>query len=265
MRRLIAHAAEVLFFAFDRVGFRRHRLGDAFVFLAQELPVVDLVFAPVEGDAQQRLAEGVPIGRIEIEEVAAIGLDAGIRREAHRRVVLLRGRAFPRCAPARRPGRDRMIEHRTATARTAARHAATDEIESGVVEIIAVVIVERDVERTRAHVRLEVLAFEVHRRAAEALIGVVAPDDALTGGRIVHLADAREQQQIRVVQRERGEKHHVGGLEDFGAGRVDVGDTGGFLARRVGVDFHHARVTAQFVLRFFQEHRQQRGLQRTFR
>ena len=57
---------------------RPHRLGDLLCLAGHELSHFDVVFLPIEGHAQKRLAEYIAIGGIEIEVIVAVGHDRAV-------------------------------------------------------------------------------------------------------------------------------------------------------------------------------------------
>src|SRR5699024_4712886 len=123
--------------------------------------------------------------------------------------------------------------------------AAVEEIETRVVEVVAVVVVERTLQRASAHVEVPLLVVEKsrHRSSTGVLIAVVLSDDALSGLGIVRLADLREQEQPDVVERERRKNDDVGGL-DVGRSRlpVDVPNALDALVFRIVEDLSNLRV-----------------------
>src|SRR5438132_12603760 len=64
----------------------------------------NLIFAPVEGYPQQRLAKGVAVGWIEIEEILAVWIATSVRADAKRMSIPVGIGLLPPRSP---PGRSR--------------------------------------------------------------------------------------------------------------------------------------------------------------
>ena len=73
-------------------------------------------------------------------------------------------------------------------------------------------------------------------RGRHGLMREVAPDLALAGLRIVRRADARQQKQLHVEQRERAKEHKIGRLLEFFAGRIHISHAGCALAGIIEID-----------------------------
>jgi hypothetical protein len=108
--------------------------------------------------------------------------------------------------------------------------AATDKAERAMVEIIGVEIIHGDRHSAGPHewVDAGILIEEQIDRGGR-LMGEIAPDRARPGLRIIRLADAGEQHQADIIDREGTEIDEVRGLEEFLAGGIDIGDAGRVL------------------------------------
>ncbi len=194
VRRLTRIAGDLL---------RAHRLADLGRFGGDVLGHLEIVLREVEGHAQERLAPGILVGRIEIEIILSLRHRAAVNAEHHRVVVVLGDRLLPALAPGRRAGRDRVVLNRPAVGVDRADERPTDEAQLGVIEIVAGEVVDQRSRRARRHEWIDDdVLVEERGGAAHRLVGVVAPHHALAGGRIVGLADSREQQHAHVVERE---------------------------------------------------------------
>ena len=142
---------------------------------------------------------------------------------------------------------------------------AAEEAKPGVVEIVAVEVVDVGAVRGAGrHERIDLLVLEEHRHAVAAdLIAVVPADGALAGRRIVRLADAGREHQQHVVEDVGAEDDEAGRLlELLAAARVDIAH-GLHLLRLLVVDeLLHIGVGAQLEVRVRQQHRQDAGLRR---
>ena len=107
---------------------------------------------------------------------------------------------------------------------------------------------------------LKILSSKKQLDAGGRLIGVVAPDRALAGARIVRAADAREQQHAHIVEREGADQNDLRRLLPFRARAVHIGHAGGALARGVEIDLQHFAFGPRLEIRFAHQHRQHRGL-----
>ncbi len=249
--------AEVLALADDRL--RVHRFGDLAHLAGHVLRHPDVVVLPVEGHAQQRLAVGVLVGRIEVEVVVAVG--HGARR----------GRPSTRCG-CRHP----RPPLSTRCPRSACR-AASARPPIGLEPAWLTHIGEPPTKPSGPWSKLSalksstatplppaptnglVLRVLVEERldGGHVLVGEVAPHHALAGDRVVGLADAGQQQQVHVVELERADDHQIRRLHDLAALGVDVGHAGGALpAVAVEVDLQHVAVGAQLELRLLAQRRQ---------
>jgi hypothetical protein len=142
---LVGRSVEVItdLLADHRNGFRVHGLGDLAHFLDHEAVHLDVVFLPVEGHAQQRLAVGIAVGRIQIEVVATVGLVRAVGVHRHLVGVVIGGRAFPLAAPGRRAGRVRGAGNRPAAGLVDPHRRAADEAVRAVVEVVGVEVIQR--------------------------------------------------------------------------------------------------------------------------
>ena len=217
---------------------------DADVGLAVHL--LHLVVLEVERHPQQRAAEGVRIGRIEAEVVLPVGHHRALIADAGCMIVVIDHRLLPRGAPPRRAARGRMILDRSGAGIAATDAAAADVARLLEVVAVAVEVIHAGAECAGAHeVVHDGLLVEIRRRAATALIGIVATDDALACGRIVGHADARMQQEVDVAERIGRQDDEVGRLFVFASACVEIGDADGPLAGRIEIDLQHGCVRAQ--------------------
>jgi hypothetical protein len=172
--------------------------------------------------------------------------------------IVVAQRLFPLRAPCRRAGRHGGAFHRTAVGSHLADIAAADETEAGMIEIIAVELVDAHADRAGGDERIEVefLVVEKSDRGRGRLMGEIAADLSLAGLRVVGRADARQQQELDVEKLERAQQHDVGRLFPFFARRIHVADAGGPLAGAVEIDAHHLALGAGLEIRLAQQRRQ---------
>src|SRR5207344_610391 len=104
---------------------------------------------------------------------------AALRREAHRAAIPLDHVALPLRAPVGRAAREDARTDRLHAVGGAGEITAAQEAEAGVVEVVAVEVVDASVAAARLHERIEVLVLEEGVGAGLCLIAVVATDRAL--------------------------------------------------------------------------------------
>ena len=204
-----------------------------------------VVGAVIEGQPQQRPSPGVLVDGVEVEAVAAIGHGRPIGLDAHGTVVPMLHRALPGAAPAGRAGRHRVVADRMGAAAGGDDRTTADEIEAGMVEIVAVEIVDGHAERTRAHEIVEYPVAEEQRRRRLRLVGVVGADHPPPRRRVVRLADTRHQHQVDVAEYPGGQHDHIGGLLERVPGGVEIGHPGGPRAIPTAIDPQHLRPRAE--------------------
>jgi hypothetical protein len=95
--------------------------------------------------------------------------------------------------------------------------APTDKAEPRAVEVVTVELVDHGAERTRTHELVEHLVLEEQVDAAESLVRIVPTDDARIRGRVVRLADPRDQHQPCVVEHIGREQDDLGRLLELAA------------------------------------------------
>jgi len=119
--------------------------------------------------------------------------------------------------------------------------SAPDETELTVIEIVAVEFVDAHADRAGGDKRIEVefVLVEESDCLGDRLVGEVAADHARVGDRVVRLADARQQQELDVEDREGREDDEVSRLFPFVAARIDEGDPGSPFAGTVNIDARH--------------------------
>ena len=159
----------------------------------------------IERHPHQRAVEAILVRGVEIQIAIAIAIAAAVRREAEPALIVFRGGLLPLRAPFRRAARDRTGLDRTGVGLAGAHVAAADETQSAMVEIVAVVIVDHHAMRAGRDERVEDLVLQDHAHARRRLIGIVAPDHAGIGGRVVRLADPGQEHEPHVVEHVRGE------------------------------------------------------------
>src|SRR5262245_59097369 len=160
-------------------------------------------------------------------------------------VVMAYDRPLPLRAPGRRAGRHWAEADRPAASARRRDATATDKTFLHVIEAACVEVVDIGVQGTGAHERIHPgLLIEENGGAAADLVGVVAPDDAVTRRRVVGVTDGREQHQMDVAQCIGGEDYEIAGLLEFAAGGIDISHALGPLLRGIEVYLHDARVGA---------------------
>ena len=203
----------------------------------EELRHAQVVVLPVQGHAQERRAVGIAVGRIEIEIAATVGHVAHLRFDAAGMQVVLFHRRLPGAAPLRRALRQRNAAHRSVVGLPPPDHAAADEVQRAMVEIVAVKIIDCLADAAGSHELIDIdrlVEEQVH--AIDELVTEVAADRALARLGIVGRADARRQHQPHVVEMKSRQHDHPGRLLDLAALGIDVGDADRFLPRAVDVD-----------------------------
>jgi hypothetical protein len=120
-------------------------------------------------------------------------------------------------------------------------------------------------QRAAADEGVENLVVEERLDGGHGLVGEIPADHSLTGGRIIRLADAREQQELHIEHLESAEKDHLGRLLPLAALRIDIGDAGRPLAAIVEINPRDLRFGARLEIRSPHQHRQKRRLWARFR
>ncbi|MNS90119.1 hypothetical protein D3C72_1241540 [compost metagenome] len=178
--------------------------------------------------------------------------------------VVILDALFPAAAPGRRTRWQHHLLDRSATGAGGRDVGTADKTQIGMIEVLAVQIVDHCAGRACADKRIEVGILVVKQRyTAVHLIGVVLADHAFTGHRIVRFANAGQQQQANVMQLESTEDHQIGRLFHLLPLGVDVGDAGGFLAGAVQIHFDYLRLGAQLKVFALGQYRQNGGLRRS--
>ena len=79
-------------------------------------------------------------------------------------------------------------------------------------KVVAVELVDAHADRAGGNERIEIVfvLVEETERVRHGLMGEIAPDLALSGRRIVRLADAGQEQKLHVEQRKCAEQHEIG-------------------------------------------------------
>src|SRR5215207_5247427 len=187
-----------------------------------------LIIGPVEGEAQQRVAPRVAVGRIEIEVVLPVGRRLALHAEVDDPVVVLLDRLLPRASPARGAGwKGTAAENRPGPGLATGDIATAEEPQIRVVEVVTIELVDAKAVGARTHEAVDdAVRVPDGRARAAGLIGVVLTDDAAPGLRIVWLADLGEQHQPHVLQRPGAEDDEVGRLLLLHAVGIVVGDAG---------------------------------------
>ncbi len=230
---------------------------------------LQFVVVEIHGQAHQRAAEAILVGRVEIEIVGLVAVHRGVhaRRGRDRAQIVVALRLLPFGAPARRAGRHRRRLDRPSIRLHLAEIAAADEAERAVIEIVAVELVDAHADRAGRDERVEVELGPIEEadHARHGLVGEVAADVARAGLRIVGLADPGEQQKLDVEQLKCAQEDEVGRLLPFLAGGVDEGDAGRALAAAVEVDARDLAFGARREVRLAHQRRQNRGLRARLR
>ena len=140
--RLVRHDVEVLRPRMHVVVRRVHRLDDGLELGQQEARHLVVVVGEVVGQPQQRPAERILVGRVEVDEVLAVGIDRALRVERAVVVPL-------RPSPASNPSPSRGVPCGTgrsaigaAVRAVAGDIAAAEEAQAGVIEVVAVEVVD---------------------------------------------------------------------------------------------------------------------------
>ncbi|MBC7175998.1 MAG: toprim domain-containing protein, partial [Klebsiella pneumoniae] len=181
--------------------FRLHRFGDRRHLIEHKLRHLDVVVLPVEGHAQQRLAEDVFVVRIKIEVVLPIGLVRAVG--IHRQVmgVGVGHRRFPLAAPRRGARRYRETGDGLGPGLVDPERRTADEAGRAMVEVVGVEVVDADAVAARADKRIGIGVFvENGLDGGHVLVGEVTPHHPFAGLRIVRFADPGEQHQVHVVE-----------------------------------------------------------------
>src|ERR1700756_3040218 len=92
---------------------------------------------------------------------------------------------------------------------------ATNEVEPGVIKIVAVEIADENSCGAGAHEAIQRLIKESSRGCNTDLVREIAADGATTCGGIIRFSDAGKQEKARVAESPRSEEDDRGGLEDF--------------------------------------------------
>src|SRR5262249_58614184 len=129
-----------------------------------------------------------------------------------------------------------------------AEAATAGEAVRAVIEIVAVELVDAHPDGARGDKGIKDLVVKKAVHGGRELIGIIAPDHALAGVRIVGLADSGEQKELHVEQLEGAEQHEVGRLLPFVAAGIDIGDAGGALSRSIEVDLQDLALSARLEI-----------------
>src|SRR5215831_2108452 len=175
--------------------------------------------------------------------------------DPERTIVVMRDGLLPFRSPEGRIGGYRLISEGSLTHLGSDKDAAADEAETAVVEIVALEIGNDGAETTRTHERIEYMSVVIEERhkGRRAVPRKVLADHPLARRRVVGPADARDQQQLGIGPRERGEEDDLRRLFDLPPLGIDVGD-----ARRAvagDVDPSNGRVRTDFKIASRQSNR----------
>ncbi|KAG1455868.1 hypothetical protein G6F57_015214 [Rhizopus arrhizus] len=257
-RALLTHGHEVLL--------RIHGLGHGLHALAHVAQHVELVVMPVERHAQQRLAIGVLVRRIQRQIGVAVRHHRTGNADGHEALVRVLHTRFPGRAPAGGARRRRRLLDGTAAVAHVADAGAAQKAQRAVVELVAVQVVHAHAARAGAHEGVQLGALgQQHVHRAVHLVCVVLADHAFIGLRVIRLADTGEQQEAHVVHLVGRQDHQIGRLVDFPALGVDVRHADGLLAGGIQIDLDHLRMRAQLEIRLLQQHWQDGRLRRRLR
>ena len=179
-------------------------------------------------------------------------------------VVPFGRRLLPFPAPARRAWRHRPGKDRPSVGGAGRDPGAAEEAESGVIEIVAVEVVDIGAVGAGRHERIDLLAFEEDRHAvAGDLVAVVLADRALPGLVVVGLADPGGEHQQHVVEDVSSHDHDAGRLlELLAAAGIDIAHRPHLLGLLVVDELLHIGVSAQLEIRVRQQHGKNAGLRR---
>src|SRR5271167_838148 len=176
-------------------------------------------------------------------------------------VVMPCNRLLPLESPLGSPLRCRVKLDWAAASHDRSDVLTADEAEPPMVEVVAAEIIDHCAVRARCHERIDVDTFVQEDGCATGrLIGVVAPDDALAGLRIVGRADPRKEKHSDVVEREGGNQHQTGGLFELPACCIGISNAGGLFTRTVQIDAQDLGVGPQLIVWIFKKHRQNNRL-----
>nr|GEU28151.1 hypothetical protein [Tanacetum cinerariifolium] len=251
VRGLVVAQVEVVAEVFHRHvdRFRIHGLGHGQHLVRHVTAHLDVVVLPVEGKAQQLLAELVGVGGVEVDIAVAVHHVGAVDVERHGIGVVVLDRLFPVGTPRGRAVRHRDAGNRLDAGRVAPGGRTAHKTQWAVVEVVAVVVVHCHAVAAGTDERVGVLVrIEKHLHGGHGLIGDIAPYHALAADRIVWLAHARHQEQVGIVVGKRTGDHQVGRLLDGLAVGIDVRDAGGLLLAAVEVNAQHITVRAQFKI-----------------
>src|SRR5215467_2454577 len=109
---------------------------------------------------------------------------------------------------------------------------AANEVESETIEIVAIEITDQNSCGAGSHKAVERLIEECRRSGNADLVREIAADRAAAGRGVIRFADAREQEQARIVESPGGQKDKRSGLEDFLPRRINVGHASSGRFRR---------------------------------
>ncbi len=216
----------------------------------------------VEGDAHQRPAIDVPIGRVEIEIIAAMAHHRAMGGDGGGAQISLDRCLLPLGAPFRHALRHIHHLDRPTAGIEDLDIAARDEAESLVVEIVAVELVDGHAQRAGADEGIDDLVLEEDIHRGGDLIGVIAPHHPLPALRVVRFADARQQHQLRIGEGIGAEDHQIGRLLIFLAGVIDISGADHLGLAVVEIELQHRRAGLQGEVRLLHQHRQDGGLRR---
>src|SRR6185437_8837663 len=172
----------------------------------------------------------VPIGWIKVEMIGAVAHHRAMSRDRCCLEIVLGDGLLEFAAPLRSAFGHGMGLYWTAIGIPKRDIATANEAESGVVEVVAVELIDRHSERTGAHKRVYDLVVEEHVNAGYNLIRVVLANGTLSGPRIIGRPNARGEQKVGVMQYKRAHDHDFCGLLKFLALFSYVGNAGGALA-----------------------------------
>src|SRR6266566_5177429 len=218
---------------------RAHGAGEVDGYRRGELGHFAFVVAPIQSKTEERVTERVFVDGVEVHEIRFVGEVLPCETDGCGAVIVEDRGFLPIGTPGGFDGGGQHTEDPDGLKSVATRREvpAANEAQRRAIEIVAVKIAEQKSSRAGAHEAIKRPVKKGGRGRYGDLVREIAADRAAACGGIVWFADAREQQQPRVVKRPGGEEDKRGGLKEFPAGGVDVADAAsGRLGSRVKED-----------------------------
>src|SRR5262249_23694632 len=172
---------------------RAHSLDDLGVAVGEKLAHLELVLMEIVRQPDQRPAEAILVGRVEVDMIIAIAIVGGMDTGSgiHRAEIVVLYGLLPFGAPSGRSRRRQRVLDGPSARLDVAQIAAAHETMRAVVEIVAIELVDAHADRAGSDEGIEdvLVLVEEPDRGRNRLVRKIASDLAFTRLRVVGLAD----------------------------------------------------------------------------